>query len=365
MTAKDFPVIYDFLTKGKENRRFEEYGSETEARILYPRGLTKADLNIDLPECDDIVAVVAEKCHPLNEYFEQSYRTQLTREFLTDPKTKDHLTNWMMAHFCTPGELCRFFAEVGGYYRSESLKSVPQLAVFWKIRNSAWRFRMKEMEWKDMAAYYRFFQDFEFGDFEVTLDMTTGCNTRSGGALTRKYHPYSETYIDGTFGLFIWHKGKHVLTISVSPTHAGLIINQVQLKEKKGNRWLYQLPRHYFDFAVECVYEAAEKHGIQVMLISGKHAAERVASGYEKVGLPEGWHEEIAPRITRLYSQKLTNLRRKPGLMRFFDKNLVYRLERKSSQRNLVNIMEACFTKSPTSPRTSSSGRILTLSTTS
>jgi hypothetical protein len=84
-------------------------------------------------------------------------------------------------------------------------------------------------------------------------------------------------YIDAGFGLCVYYGRKHVLTVGFAPSAQGVLIAQVQLREKRGNRWLYKLPKHYVDVMLD-VFSAA--FGDTLWIVDGESAAAAVRRSY-------------------------------------------------------------------------------------
>ena len=93
------------------------------------------------------------------------------------------------------------------------------------------------------------------------------------------------TYLDGELAYIISFKGKPVLVLSfnvVKPMRESapaIYIRQIQLLEKTGNRWLYQLPCHYVEHFVIRMREAFSQNDIY--LIRGDVLGEETAQNYE------------------------------------------------------------------------------------
>lgn len=278
-----------------------EESHEVKLRRAYPRGIEKHHMDFEVPAHADILAHVAQKLGVEPE------RVKANQDRFTDELLGKHLT---------PGEQAQLVNEVGANYsyRKGVEESNPAQHLFFKIENSAWRWGYGRLTWKQVARYYRFLQDFHFGDgFEVTVDYTTGCNQRGLVWLQRtiENHCYvgKIPYIDGTIGLFVWHKGRHVMTIGVSPTANGLLVHQVQLAEKRGNRWLYKLGAPYFEYTLSRVRSAAAKHQIRVHLTTGDYATQQIAEGYGDSELRAAFLADRA-RVAAIYDQPLETLRR-------------------------------------------------------
>ena len=144
---------------------------------------------------------------------------------------------------------------------------------------------------------------FPFPDTEVRLDYSTYYNPNG-------YSQYTRTYIDGPLAYMIYHKGKHVLTIGFVPTTFGLLITQVQLAQAKGNRWLFKLPCHYLDFAIQQMAEVF--HDTRVYLAEGNSMVEWVKSQYGK-DLPKYEENIDSKRIISFYNMELERFKRYPS----------------------------------------------------
>jgi hypothetical protein len=102
--------------------------------------------------------------------------------------------------------------------------------------------------------------------------------------------------------------GRHVLTVGFVPMHKGVLVAQLQLRQKKGNRFLYHLPQHYADLALDILYRA---FGDQLWLVTGESAvtATRKAYGQEECKV----YGETADRIQALYDRPLASFDRVSG----------------------------------------------------
>lgn len=107
-----------------------------------------------------------------------------------------------------------------------------------KIESSRWRWGVEGGEkWNTLVDFHRAIRTFDFGieGFEVRLDYSTYYNEKG-------WSEFSRTYLDGAFGYLIYYKGKHVLTIGFSLCkERHILIQQIQLKNPKGNRWLFKI----------------------------------------------------------------------------------------------------------------------------
>jgi len=173
-----------------------------------------------------------------------------------------------------------------------------------KIANSQWRYGFGQ-DWNTVVAGYNGLKRFDFGlkDVEVRIDMTTGCNEQG-------YTRYTRTFIDGTFGFLIYYKGVHVLTIGFSfADRKRVLIQQIQLKQKKGNRWLFKMPCSILDYVIDRMTEAFI--GMDVYLCKGEDQVNVINQSYDQD--QEGRIKFLtfdAPRLIDFYSKELNNFKR-------------------------------------------------------
>lgn len=136
----------------------------------------------------------------------------------------------------------------------------PVFTVLRKIRSSLWRWGMVHASWNETVDAYEGLRAFDLGipGLEVTLDHTTSYNERG-------YSEHSRTFLDGVFAYLLHWKGEHVMTIGFSFTaNRGLLLQQVQLKNPRGNRWLFRLPANRMEFVIDRLAAAFPEHRIHV-----------------------------------------------------------------------------------------------------
>lgn len=149
--------------------------------------------------------------------------------------------------------------------------------LVWKIGNSMWRWGVGADVWNEVVESYNGIRAFSLDlrdDFELRLDFTTGPNPRG-------YSEFSRTYLDGVFAFLVYFRGKHVMTIGFSITEGRrVLLQQVQLIQKKGNRFLYRFPDNYLEFVVECFKEHFP--GFEVCVVDGNDIVDENLDGYTK-----------------------------------------------------------------------------------
>jgi hypothetical protein len=192
----------------------------------------------------------------------------------------------------------------------DALQMTNEFEVVNKIANSMWRYGYGQ-DWNTLVRAYNGLKRFDFGEgFEARIDMSTGCNTHG---FTR----YEGAYIDGTFGFLIYYKGKHVLTIGFSfADRKRLLIQQVQLKSKKGNRFLYKLPEHHLDYAIGKMREAFPDMGLYLCVADDQ--VKRIVQSYvHNIEDGDKFLKHDAVRLKRFYGKRLKKFNRRPSKTEF------------------------------------------------
>lgn len=180
----------------------------------------------------------------------------------------------------------------------------PNYALFYKICMSLWHWGSEAYDqWNRHVDAFNAVRSFDFGleGFEVRLDFATYFNPMAWAC----YHP--DLYLDGAFGYCIYYKGEHVLTIGFSLSGEDrLLVNQVQLRKKKGNRWLYKLPKPLMEWVLGRMQATFEPFGFKTHLIVGKEAERNIRQHHrhDKVATVS---EEAYRRIRRTYEVPLSN----------------------------------------------------------
>lgn len=187
----------------------------------------------------------------------------------------------------------------------------------YKLRNSMHHYGRYPGSWNNLVLAYYAIPDFNFGpEFEVRFDHSSYFNEWGsaqhtvddilrykeslGRAATQDYFNENIVYLDGVFAYFIHFRGKHVLTLGFSVGEGRIFINQIQLRQPKGNRWLYQLPTDLLSYCVNRMYEHFSRWGFDVYLVEGTSLAKRIAAVHKG-----GISVEVSNRITNFYNQPL------------------------------------------------------------
>ncbi len=178
-----------------------------------------------------------------------------------------------------------------------------------KVFNTHWLYgasnSAKVQDFNHIIACFDKLRSLTFApDFEIKLTYAPAHNKQG-------YSPHfnekgqKSLYIDASMAMCIYHKGKHVLTVGFAPCRRGVVVAQVQLREKHGNRFLYKLPKKYLDVALDSLYRA---FGDEVWLVTGESAAKAVVQSYGKEQCTAS--EEDLARIKAFYDQPLADFSR-------------------------------------------------------
>lgn len=212
-----------------------------------------------------------------------------------------HIEYKALAHLFTRDELTRLRANtcimntVGMFMEKDRLGAVVN-----KVGSSMWRWGMYGDDYNMLVRYYQGLQRFDFGEgFTTRLDWATGYNPNG-------YSVHHRLYLDGSFGWVIYRKGEPVLIIGFCVTEYGVLINQVQLLKKKGNRWLFKLPKPYMEHVIDRMAEAFP--GEPLLLVDADAAVRFTMKCYEN--LPANWYADNAHRMLRSYGTPLVSWNR-------------------------------------------------------
>lgn len=175
--------------------------------------------------------------------------------------------------------------------------------LIWKVRNSLWRYGCGtdySQFVAGLAGLRRLHVDIP--GFELRVTHTKSINT-AGWALHGRDNPI---YLDASFGVLLFYKGEHVMTISFALSAHGILIAQVQLRQKRGNRFLYKLPMPFLDFGIDLVRRAFPDD--PVYLVTGESTTEAIRRAY--VDQHARFTDDVAERVQRFYDQPLVDHRR-------------------------------------------------------
>lgn len=178
-------------------------------------------------------------------------------------------------------ELCKFKHSLHDSCTSmsssveELFNDIPQYEVIRKINSSMWRWGYEVGTWNEVVDTYDSLRNFSlnFGpDFDIRLDYTTWYNQYGRSK-------YSRTYLDGIFAFLVYYKKKHVMTIGFSVIKGKrLLLQQVQLVKRFGNRFLYKLPKNYLEFVLDQFKTHFPHH--QLFIVDGCSLIRKTIIGY-------------------------------------------------------------------------------------
>lgn len=172
--------------------------------------------------------------------------------------------------------------------------------LLWKLSNSHWQYgcsRNYNLLVNHMNALRRL--DLGLPDFEVRLTHTRSINTHGTAEHVQKL------YLDASFAMLVYFRGQHVLTVGFAPAREGVLVAQIQLRQKKGNRFLYKFGGHYVDIALGALHRA---FGDTLWLVDGKSATTAIRRSYGKEPCTMTPEDEV--RIETLYNGPLAGFTR-------------------------------------------------------
>ena len=155
-------------------------------------------------------------------------------------------------------------------------KTEPQYQIIHKIQNSMWRWGLGKGTWNEVVDAYNNIRNFKFGsdaDFEIGLDYTTGYNEYG-------YSEHTRTYLDGVFAFLVYYKKKHVMTLGFSlMENRTLLLQQVQLTQRSGNRFLYKLPENRLEYVISQFKQSFPSYSVYV--IDGESLIQKTLGQYQ------------------------------------------------------------------------------------
>lgn len=180
----------------------------------------------------------------------------------------------------------------------DAFEAEPRLAIYQKIVNGMWRWGCGRPTWNEIVDAYDAIRGFDMGipGFEVTLDHTTSTNESGCGE-------HSRTYLDGVFGYLVHYRGEHVMTLGFSIMEGRrVLLQQVQLKSRRGNRWLFRLPRNYLEHVIDRFRDSFPGHGL--FLVDGHDVIGRSLSSYRsELARAEEFQAETEQRLRKAADQ--------------------------------------------------------------
>ncbi|MFA5986376.1 MAG: hypothetical protein WC819_03450 [Parcubacteria group bacterium] len=212
-------------------------------------------------------------------------KRELIADHLCDPEDFQFWRNFyqlpleVFEHF-TFDELCKIEYSSGYMHTTveDLFKCDDRYNLVRKIQSSMWLYGGGRNVWNEVVDAYDHLTEFVFRglpkDFSVRLDFTTGYNEYG-------YSKHSRTFLDGIFGFLVHYKGTHVMTIGFSIMNdRRILIQQVQMKNKKGNRFLYRLPKNRLEYIVDNFRDNFS--GYDLYIVDGGDLSDRNAQSYKR-----------------------------------------------------------------------------------
>jgi hypothetical protein len=179
--------------------------------------------------------------------------------------------------------------------------------LLWKVENCMWQFGIgrdsSTLAWavnglKKLST--------DLSDFSVTLTHTM-FHHRWGPS----EHEF-ELWIDAPLAIRVHYKGEHVLTCAFAIRKRGeVLVSQVQLRKKTGNRFLFKLKEHVLDFALGILARAFGADAL--WLTDGPSAIQAIRKAYGSTPCKMTPEDEV--RIAALYDRPLAHYDREGDSM--------------------------------------------------
>jgi hypothetical protein len=176
-------------------------------------------------------------------------------------------------------------------------------SLMWKVQHALWRYGGSRDFERFVVCHNGLARlRVDLPGFDVRVTHTRFINTAAWAAHGRD----NPIYLDAPFGVLLHYRGEHAMTISFAPSAHGILVAQVQLRQKRGNRFLYKLPMPYLDFALDLLQRAFPNEPLY--LVTGTSTTAAVRAAYGKNG--DRLSAETATRIAHFYDQPLSNYSR-------------------------------------------------------
>lgn len=253
---------------------------------------------------------------PDPEIMERATRSPEIQEWVRDmgyrpgddtSRLAGYLTLEQMEQAFNPQEMLRLRVDqtVSADWEDAWEKKYPLEA---KIMSSLWVYGFRR-DFRATVRYHELLKNLKLDmpGFEVRLTWSSYFNPFGPSVHLRGPGPRETVYLDGPVGILVYYQGKHVLTIGVALSRYGVLISQIQLREKKGNRWLYQLDMPYMDWALALVAKTFK--GIKLWLVEGSTAVVAVRRSYGKEPCSMTPEDEV--RIREFYNRPLRGFTRR------------------------------------------------------
>lgn len=296
--AELFAVIA--LAKWLESVAFDARGLEPTCLARYPFEVIAADENnvahryVVPPACVEKLA-----SHPwVLEHFHRDFRFE---EHWTSIPFRVLQTAFSEAELLRVWNSGFFASHLDDYIKRHEF-------ILWKVQNALWHYSYRR-SWNNLALLMKGLSKLSVDKpgFELRVSHSTAWNP-----LGRSYH-HSDVFLDGALAFHLFYRGVLVLTVAFNPFANGEVgVVQIQLRQKKGNRFLYQLGAHYVDFALDILARAFGEDKLHI--VDGKSAVAGVRASYGQS--PCAIDEEAEARIASIYDRPLERFTREEGFSR-------------------------------------------------
>lgn len=164
-----------------------------------------------------------------------------------------------------------------------------------KLRHTAWHFTNDGPMYNVIVSAWRGLQRTAWPGGDIRIAYVS--KYREDGWAEDIEH---DVWIDNDLAALVHINGEHVLTVGFGVGNEGVFLSQVQLRKKRGNRWLYRLGQHYLDATIDML---AKAFGMPVWLVDGDSAVAAVRRSYGSQ--PCSLTTETSERIASLYNRPL------------------------------------------------------------
>lgn len=257
-------------------------------KSIVPLSFVSADLSDSVPNKSERFRAVAstwiEDRYGSNRFSWEDHWHYASHELLAQAFTRDELIR--LWHDCV------LMSELDSHFQEHE-------ALAWKVQHSLWRYGCTR-NYKRFVAFYNGLGRIavDLPNFAIRLTHTRYINTAAWAAHGRD----NPIYLDASFGVLLYYKSKHVMTIGFAFSVCGILVAQVQLREKHGNRFLYKIPTPYLDFALDLLQRAFPNDKLYLVTGTSTVAGIKAAYGKNADNLPL----ETRMRIKRFYDQELS-----------------------------------------------------------
>jgi hypothetical protein len=176
-------------------------------------------------------------------------------------------------------------------------------ALVWKVRHALWRYGGSTDFQQFVECHNGLGRlSVDLPGFGVRVSHTRSINTAAWADHGRD----NPIYLDASFGALVHYRGEHVMTVGFAPSAYGICVAQVQLRQNRGNRFLYKLPAPYLDFALDLLQRAFPRDALYLVTGASTTAAIRAAYGKGAGKLSA----ETCGRVERFYDQAIAGYTR-------------------------------------------------------